>query len=263
MNTLWSLEKIGIGTAITSCNLHVEGKAWLSGSNNPLTVDQWENATVCELNAGAHTVMCVNSNGCVGINTTMPLGGLHVKGFSSSYVAGFAYFNSVADGGSSTGQTIDVSVYGSTRAIASEFNSVSDRREKERIADISLVEALELVNGVSGKQYHFKNDIAPEPNTRYGFIAQELLFAGFSNMVTPIPLEDPLLIEQVIEGCGVLSPCNVCLNINYSKFIPFHTKVIQHLMDCNDYVDTLRNQVEALQVQVDLTDAAIAQLTAA
>lgn len=66
------------------------------------------------------------------------------------------------------------SIYRSSDGYEAVFSSVSDKRLKKNIKDITLDEAKNLIYNLSPKKFEYKNKTLYGKGERYGFIAQEL-----------------------------------------------------------------------------------------
>ena len=165
--------------------------------------------------------MRITSSGNVGIGTTSPGVPLDVQTSTSIAIPAYGYLNLATPTGVYTGMTAPVSVRGSGRMVAAEFNAVSDRREKENIVDITEQQALGFITKVAPVHFSWKSGAKSQ---NYGFIAQDLLKDGYDELVSMVPKPG---MEQTIDADGFVSPSDYQFNVNYSEVGPILTKVAQ------------------------------------
>ncbi len=112
---------------------------------------------------------------------------------------------------------------------------MSDKRVKTNIQELTDDYCTAFVKYTTPVKY---NRINGDPNENFGYIAQELMRAGFPELVNLIPDDD--MIEEIDED-GYISPEGMAYNISYEHIIPILAKNQQRLMKENE---ELKNKIE-------------------
>ena len=103
---------------------------------------------------------------------------LTVSGYGSGHQHSYRYLNAGSDSHgpyTASGSTyVYYSIWATGRIRSTEFNAVSDERIKKDIVDVVDVSALEKIRLLKPKTYKYKDTLARNDNTVYGFIAQEV-----------------------------------------------------------------------------------------
>ena len=191
---------------------------------------------------GKSDVLTVGANGWVGINTNSPLAPLHVN--STASIAYGVPFNTVyrlrTDNGITESATGPISY--ATSAVFNGYIACtamamsSDKRLKENIKDVSFEHVDNFYRTMTPKMYNFKNN---KTKIEYGFVAQEVVKAGYIDLISMIGNED---LKGVIEDKEVdLDGVQLC--IDYQKITMFNTVMIRSMMK---EIEELRSIVEAL-----------------
>jgi len=186
--------------------------------------------------------LTVCGNGWVGINTNSPLAPLHVN--STASVAYGVPFNTLyrlrTDNGITESATGPISYQ--TSAVfngyiaCSAMAMTSDKRLKENIKDVSFEHVDNFYRTMTPKRYNFKNN---KTKIEYGFVAQEVVKAGYLDLISMIGNED---LKGVIEDKEVdIDGIQLC--IDYQKITMFNTVMIRSMMK---EIEELRSIVETL-----------------
>ena len=113
----------------------------------------------------------------IGLNTPSAAK-LTVSGYGSGHQHSYRYLNAISDihgPATASGSTyVYYSIWATGRIRSTEFNAVSDERIKKDIVDVVDVSALEKIRLLKPKTYKYKDTLARNDNTVYGFIAQEV-----------------------------------------------------------------------------------------
>jgi uncharacterized coiled-coil protein SlyX len=120
-----------------------------------------------------------NGHGRVGINTNTPGYPLEVSDFVTSSERCFAFFarSGTCSGGENVGSTIGtmpVSIYASSRVLASEFNAYSDARIKNIVSISNSAVDLQAINALQITDYTMKDKLKYGNQNFKKVIAQEV-----------------------------------------------------------------------------------------
>ncbi len=121
---------------------------------------------------------------------------------------------------------------------------MSDRRVKTNIKELTDEYCTAFVEGTTPVRY---NRLNGDPNDSFGYIAQELMRAGFPELVNLIPDDD--MVEE-IDDDGYISPGGMAYNISYEHIIPILAKNQKRLMRENaELKDKLRQIMDLLDIE--------------
>jgi hypothetical protein len=155
-----------------------------------------------------------------------------------------------------TNQPCSLSTAGSIVSSNSLF-ILSDKRTKEKFADLNYNDCLKFMKNINSKRYYYKRNEKPS----IGFVAQDVLKTGFFNeLINIMPQDSPELIDDDSDD---LTPDKHILILDYQSIIPIHHKIIQELLKDNDelieeisnhtdYIDVLENRVDKLEKNIEL-----------
>ena len=192
----------------------------------------------------------ITSAGRVGIGTATPdLGFLHVNGVITNAVLAFSFGwlrNQATASGRDTftfGTTVNCSIYGSDRIITgTEFNALSDYRTKNVQRNIESEEGLRFIEQVNPVIYTWKSDERKE--LKYGFIAQDVLKAGFGPLVG---IQADEKIEEYTDEEGFTSPKGGRFIMCYDNIVPLLSAAMRGLKQEND---SLKSEIQSLKDQI-------------
>ncbi len=117
-------------------------------------------------------------------------------------------------------QAINLSLWASSGIGGVSVYNVSDRRLKKDIKQLTGQQALAFISAAKPVQFVWKN----EEITDTGFIAQDVLAAGFGHLVSMI---QDASIEKEIDENGNESPAGSRFVMKYDSIIPILTAAIQ------------------------------------
>lgn len=194
--TSWIYKQINSASKYESDGAHRWYTAPSGTAGNAITFTQ----AMTLLSSGALVIgdTSVVASGFAGVKFNgASYNGLGLNDSSSTSGVGFIYFQS-------NGTTIgSITRVAATSAVA--YNTVSDQRLKENIADAD--DASALIDSIQVRKYNWKADGSHQ---RYGFVAQELV------TVAPEAVHQPTDPDEMMA-------------VDYSKLVPMLVKEIQSL----------------------------------
>jgi hypothetical protein len=185
-------------------------------------------------------------NGQTGASGGMCVGTSIQKGFvtivgsvSAAITQPYGYLIS-SGAGSTTGTSPNpYSLTCDSRIMSSEFNAPSDERLKNIRGEISLDKAIDFVTKVDPIEFTWKEGV--DTGLKAGYSAQQTYKAGFEHLIGVVPKQG---IPEVIEPDGFISPKDAQFVMNYEQVIPYHSKLIKHLLD---KIEQLENRISQLE----------------
>lgn len=202
-------------------------------SNNPLA-----------LGVNNSERMRIDTSGNLLVGTTTASGKITVDGTVSLTNQNYAYFalsGTTAVSGYGAGQNVGVSIWTSDRVSSTEFNARSDARLKKNVTPIPVSDAWHFIQNVTPIHYKWVNNI--DDGHKFGFIAQDVVKAGFPNLVAQYP--DPNA-KEVTDPDGFISPAGVTLTVNYDQIVPILAAALRDSM----------SQIQELKAEFDAYKAA-------
>jgi hypothetical protein len=214
--------------------------SWVWGSNdgtnmyvyNPSNFSVASATNASNVNDTAGTVstgfLGVAGNGYIsgklGIGTPQQLFPLDVSGaYAISYGGYFGFLNGMGNSGEGltfTNRSFSMRVSNGIWSTSGEFDTASDRRMKEKIGDISAVDALRFLEEARPVHFKWKN----RDEYGYGFIAQDIAKLGFKDVVVAVPNAD---MKKTVDEDGYVSAEGAELGLGYQQFTAILTKVTQ------------------------------------
>jgi len=263
---------VGIGTASPGVKLEVSGamkaissvqvtdgsfplwQLYNSGlATNPyyrISYDSSNNVKFENVNAAYNSAtehMRISSAGYVMIGTTTPNGLLTVNGtgpiLNNQAFAYYATSGGTTITGYASGQNIVNSIWANGRIAGGEFNAYSDSRLKKDITPIPSNDAWNLIKNVTPVHYRWKDSV--DDGHKFGFIAQDLIKAGFPNLVGQY---DNSNMEETTDKDGFTSPAGISLTVNYDQIIPM---LATALYDVSLDLEKKDAEIEALKARLD------------
>ena len=133
----------------------------------------------------------------------------------------------------------------------------SDRRLKTNVSNITSQSALDFVNNVSPVTFDWKTDIHNGQSHAHsqsaGYIAQQVISAGYSYMLDTTPMEEDFVekelyfnhdTSEIDTETGVNNPEDAYYTMNYEMATPFLHKA---LADALTKIDELQARIVALE----------------
>jgi hypothetical protein len=208
-------------------NMHIH-------STNPDT-NMWINAS------GSGNVVINGQTGAAGgllIGTSTKTGYVTINGSAAYNLGSYGYLTSAGATGTSSG-TANYSLVADNRIAASEFNAYSDERLKDIIDNVSVNEATKFILNTHPIKFTWID--SGDGGIKVGYSAQEVMKAGFDNLVGVMPNES---LEEHIDADGFVSPSGSQLTVNYEQIIPYHSVVIKHLLE---KIEELQKEIQELK----------------
>ncbi len=241
-NVIWSLSDAGIVRIPSAAGKTVGFKATgsvISFNNDGGQIFDDGNFHIHSLNPGANLWLNASGSGKLVINAqTGATGGVLIgTETQSGYVTingsvnatyTYAYLSPNVPG-PYTGTASDTAPYSLTadnRIQASEFNATSDERLKNIIGNIKLADAIRFIRGVDSIQFTWKDSV--DTSIKTGYSAQQLIKTGFEHLVSGVPKPG---LEETVDDDGFISPKDTQLVVNNDQITPYHTLLIQHLLE--------------------------------
>jgi hypothetical protein len=165
----------------------------------------------------------IDSSGKVAINsTTTSNAQFFVNGFTSYTPA--TYAGASGNGTWNTGLTagVSASILASNSIVGGSIYSASDARLKQNITTVQNTEAINFIKTTLPVKFNWKLENYDD----YGFIAQDLLAKGYSNLVTAIPDSD----LHTSEDFGIESPEGQRFIVRYDSIIPILAAAMKDLI---------------------------------
>jgi len=200
---------------------------------------------------GLHTVLAtggterarISSSGYVSIGSTTTNGLLTVDGVGPTLVSqAFAYFaesGGAAVSGYASGQTVTNSIWASSRISGQEFDARSDGRLKKDVTPIPASDAWHFVQNVMPVHYKWIN--GPDNGHKFGFIAQDVVKAGFPNLIGQYSDSN---VQEITDADGFTSPAGIALTVNYDQIVPL---LASALRDALAQIDDLKSRLTVLE----------------
>ncbi len=178
----------------------------------------------------------------VSVGTTFDYGSITIIGGTTYNTAvSYGYLTSSGTGVySGPSQSITVSLYAGERILAAEVDAFSDRRLKKDIVNIDEDKALNFINTANGVNFNWIN--TENSKSRTGYIAQDLVKAGFDNLVSLSPHSN---MEEVIDDDGFVSPAKHMFTVNYDQVVPYLSTALRHSLKRIEGLETLVEHLEA------------------
>lgn len=222
--------KIGnYGSIFDDGNFHIHSIApnsnfWVNASGSGMVVINGQTGATGGVCIGTSTQKgYVTINGSVSAAITQPYGYLISSGAGST------------TGTSPNGYSLTCN----DRIMAIEFDAPSDERLKNIQGEIPLNKAIDFVNKVT--PIHFKWKDNTDTGLKSGFSAQQTYKSGFEHLINVAPHQG---LPQTIDDEGFASPQDAQFVMNYEQVIPYHSKLIKHLLE---KIEQLENKIISLE----------------
>jgi len=171
----------------------------------------------------------IYTQGYAGIGTNSPSYLLDVSGINTTYIPDSyrsytAGSNSGLYGAGSFGTSYVSARFQGRILVANEMDIASDRRIKTDIYDLTDDLCKSFIQKTT--PVHFKYNNTVDDQSHYGYIAQDVLKAGFADLVTPYPHDE---IEETTDDDGFVSPKDTLFALCLDEIVPILSKNIKML----------------------------------
>jgi Chaperone of endosialidase len=173
--------------------------------------------------------LTINTSRSVRIGTTVSANlPLEVGKITYTLLSAYGYLRSNGSIGSSLSSLLtDFSIRADGRIISkSEINVTSDRRVKNEIVDLDNDFCKKFITNTNPVSFKFTN--SSETKTHYGYIAQDIVKAGFEQLVGIV---SDKTLSETIDDDGFISPAGHQLILCYDEIIPILAKNIKMLYE--------------------------------
>ena len=185
-------------------------------------------------------------NGQTGASGGMCIGTGTQKGFvtivgsvNAAITQPYGYLISSGAGSTSGTSPNPYSLTCDNRIMSSEFNVPSDERLKDIKGEISLNKAIDLVTKITPIEFTWKDGV--DVGLKAGYSAQQTYKAGFEHLLGIVNRPG---LEATTDNDGFTNPKDAQFVMNYEQVIPYHSKLIKHLLDT---VEKLEAKIVSLE----------------
>lgn len=226
------------------------GSTYMGNNNNSLAYFGTANQVyiTCKQHSGGRKATCIGGD-------TNDLYMLTVSGsLGADWTGNYGYLlSSGATGNVSNTTATNIAAYINGRILCQgELDVVSDLRRKTDICTLDASEVDRFIEEAVPKQFRYKNEQA----TCIGYIAQEVLRAGFTGLIDIHPNPD---MEELIDDDGFVSPAGGEFSVRTGEVIPIlHNKISRMVDQMRQYEDIIQDQ----RMTIDEHEEHIDDLTA-
>ena len=272
---------VGIGTTNPTYKLEVSGTTYSSGAittgdyvftnlystTNANIVGNWPSSNYwgigydSTLGASYNTIrlgIC-SSTGTWSGYANLRCNSVYAQGSISLSVAAYAYYRSDNVSGTSGAATNNYAVYANGRiACNGEINVISDYRSKNNIEQLDNNYCKNFINNTIPVKFNYNND---QSQKHFGYIAQEVYKAGFTDLVALCPQEG---LEEIIEEDGFVNPKDIAFVMSTNEIIPILAKNIKIIYTekeiLEEKINNLENENQQLKDQIENQNILINQI---
>jgi hypothetical protein len=134
-----------------------------------------------------------------------------------------------------------------------EIDVSSDRRVKQNIHDLSIEDSLRFVRESCAKHFNY---ISEPGQKSYGWIAQDVIKAGFWDLVNVAPNAE---LEEEIDDDGFINPSGKQFSIITGHVVPMLQMALKHTLES---IDCLEDSLHDQRLTIEEHDSHIDDLTA-
>ena len=178
------------------------------------------------------------------------MGAVYAANTISLTVDPYGWFNSARQtGGTGAALTNNYAGYFNGRiACNGELNVISDFRMKNNIQPLSSEYCKNFINNTNPVSFNYNND---DSQKHFGYIAQDVFKAGFTDLVAFAPSEG---LNEVIEEDGFTNPKDIAFVMSTNEIIPILAKNIKIIYQENEEqknkITNLENENQQLKDQI-------------
>jgi hypothetical protein len=209
----------------------LEGGCTVYGSITLYTAGTGSGAWECQIPAGGSTVALESNIGIVGGSTTYTTG------------VGYLYGGSgVVSGNNETGTFGLITTVG---AVASGFHTTSDARLKDDLVVISPEMGINFIRKVDPYTWNWNDKPATEEKRASGYVSQQLIVAGFPELVTSFPVKELPAATHTFNGEEISSNANFKLIAKYDDTIAYLHAALRGAFERADAAESRLAAIEA------------------
>jgi hypothetical protein len=178
------------------------------------------------------------------------MGAVYASNTISLTLGTYAYYTAGQNiGGTSSTLTNNYAGYFAGRiACNGELNVVSDYRSKNNIEQLSSDYCKNFINNTTPVKFNYNND---QSQNHFGYIAQDVYKAGFTDLVALCPQEG---LDEIIEEDGFVNPKDIAFVMSTNEIIPILAKNIKIIYQENEEqknkITNLENENQQLKDQI-------------
>jgi hypothetical protein len=203
--------------------------------------------------------LTINSNGNVGIGTTTPGSGYKLEVAGAIYAntgttlnyTDYGYLTRFGVAGRNTLSSGNVSyagIFNGRIVCADEINVISDYRMKNTISDLDINYCKRFIQETNPVRYYYNDDTS---QAHFGYIAQNILKAGFDDLVTIAPKPG---LNEIIEDDGFVNPKDMTFVLSTTELIPILATNIKEIYNENE---ELKSEINELQEKNNILENTI------
>jgi hypothetical protein len=200
--------------------------------------------------------IAITNSGSVGIGNFDPMykldvdGPIRANGTSSLTISSYAFYRSDGASGTGGGTTSNYAgIFNGRITCTGEVNVTSDYRMKNSIENLTDEYCKNFIDLTTPVKFNYNND---QSQAHFGYIAQDVLRAGFDDLVTLAPQPG---LEEILEDDGFLNPADHTFVMSSNEIIPILAKNIKMLYTENEElkasIQNLHNMIIQQQEQIN------------
>jgi hypothetical protein len=205
------------GTLIALGAATLEGGCTVYGTLTLYSAGVGSGAWQCQVPAGGSTVALESNIGITGGATT--------------YTTGVGYLYGGSGPISGNNETGSFGLITTVGAVASGFHTTSDARLKDDLAVVSPAMGLNFIRRVDPYTWNWNDKPETEEKRASGYVSQQLIVAGFPELVTSFPVKEMPAATHTFNGEEIVSNANFKLIAKYDDTIAYLHAALRGALD--------------------------------